>query len=182
MVPYEAARLDYLTTIDTIDIDPAVYEIAQEHFLEEEFDEKIVFSPESARYFVNQAIADGTTYDFILVDAYNGRTLPDELATREFFEGLREIVSEDGLIVFNFILDTHYESDLARNILATVDSVMGDVWAQNVTKNVDYPFDNILVSTQQLDENWKDVESDGEIYTDNQRTTETDIVKMFWSE
>ena len=91
--PYEVAQLPYVERIDTIDIDPQVKTIAENKFLFQTLSPKIVFYPESARRFINQAIKNNTTYDLIILDAYNGKSIPDELTTVEFFNGVQQLLT-----------------------------------------------------------------------------------------
>jgi len=43
------------------------------------------------------------TYDFIVLDAYSGDTIPFHLITREMFQCVREHLAEDGLLAVNYI-------------------------------------------------------------------------------
>jgi spermidine synthase len=97
---------------------------------------------------VNQAVKNGTKYDLILIDAYNGKTLPDELATIEFFAGLKALTTPQGIMA-NFILDSDLDSDLATNILTSRRHVFGDVWTMNVSKNPQKTFDNFIITAIQ---------------------------------
>lgn len=84
--PLEVSWLQSVERIDTVDIDPQVKNIAENNFLFQDLPKKVVFYPHSARWFVNQALKNNTTYDLIVLDAYNGRSIPDELTTVEFFK------------------------------------------------------------------------------------------------
>lgn len=84
--PLEVSWLQSVERIDTVDIDPQVKHIAENKFLFQDLPKKVVFYPHSARWFVNQALKNNTTYDLIVLDAYNGRSIPDELTTVEFFK------------------------------------------------------------------------------------------------
>ncbi|MDP2670225.1 MAG: fused MFS/spermidine synthase [bacterium] len=148
--PYELLKFPWIERIDTVDIDPAVKEIAEKHFLDTTLPDTVVFYPQSARYFVHQAVKEKKTYDLILVDAYNGKTIPDELTTIEFFQELAQINNPDGL-VFNFILDTDLQTDLAKNILSSLSYAVGSLWTQNTTHNPSRTLDNFIVTTTPYD-------------------------------
>ena len=175
--PYQLSKLDYVEQIDAVDIDPRVKQIAEEYFLEETLSEKITFLPQSARYVVNQAIRNGKTYDLILIDAYNGKTLPDELATREFFAWLDQLAPREGIIA-NFILDSTLDSNLAKNVLHTRRDVFWHAWILNVTKNSLQTFDNFIVTAVSHTPLYTNFTTPWQLYTDDRRTTETDLVTM----
>lgn len=178
--PYQLAKLPYVEQIDAVDIDPSIKRIAEEYFFEETLSEKIHFIPQSARYVLHQAKKEWKRYDLILVDAYNGKNIPDELATQEFFADLKAIGTPEW-IVFNFILDSGLETTLAKKLLTTVRSVFPAVWTKNVTNNPQKTFDNFIATTWQFDTNYTvfDTQSN-ELYTDDKRSTETDLVTMWW--
>jgi len=176
--PYQLSKLDYVEQIDAVDIDPAIKDIAETYFLEEKLSSKITFIPQSARYFVNQAVLNAEKYDLILIDAYNGKTLPDELTTREFFLWLKNITTSEGIIA-NFILDSDLDSELASNVLTTRRTIFGDVWTKNVSNNPQKTFDNFIVTATQATPEYVKFTTIWHIYTDDKRTTETDLVAMW---
>ena len=179
--PYQLSKLDYVQQIDAVDIDPSIKKIAEDHFLEEKLSDKIVFIPQSARYVINQAVKNWTKYDLILIDAYNGKTLPDELATTEFFAWLQQLTTPQGIIA-NFILDTNLDSNLARNVLTTRRDVFGDVWTKNVSNNPQKTFDNFIVTATQPTPDYTNFTPIWQLYTDDLRTTETDLAMMWRGE
>ena len=93
--PYEVAQLPYVERVDTIDIDPQVKKIAEKKFLFQSLSPKIVFYPESARWFINKAIQQNIQYDLIVLDAYNDKSIPDELTTVEFFNGVQQLLAPE---------------------------------------------------------------------------------------
>lgn len=56
-LPQDIASREYIDTVDVCDIDGSLDTIAEQYFLQEELNPKIVFYKESARYFINQKIA-----------------------------------------------------------------------------------------------------------------------------
>lgn len=177
--PYQLSKLDYIEQIDAVDIDGSIKEIAETYFLEEKLSPKITFIPQSARYVVNQAIKEWKSYDLILLDAYNGKTLPDELATIEFFAWIKKLTTSEWVIA-NFILDSNLDSTLTTNLLTTRRSVFGDVWLKNVSNNATNKFNNYIVTTHQADSFYTNFTTIWQLYTDDLRTTETDLAIMWW--
>lgn len=180
--PHRLSKLDYVEQVDAIDIDGALKEIAEKHFLEETLSPKITFYPDSARYFINKAIKEWKSYDLILLDAYNGKTLPDELATVEFFDWIKRSTTTNWIATANFILDSNLDSNLTRNLLSTRNYVFTTTWTKNASKNPQHNFDNFIVTTRPFDDFYKNFTNFWQLYTDDLRTTETDLAMMWWKE
>lgn len=177
--PYEVAQFPFVQQIDTVDIDPQVKRVAEEHFLHEQLPEKINFSPRSARFFVNQAIKQGEKYDLILIDAYHGRSIPDELTTIEFFNDLTKIADKDR-ILFNIIIDKDLQSNFAQNIITTLQHAIGDVYGYNVNASPASTINNFIVWWEKYTNDYEQLITDGVVYTDDKRSTEFDLIDMFW--
>ena len=132
--PAELDEESWLERIDAIDIDGAFLDVAQDYLLWEELTEKVVFYPDSARFFVQQAIEREQQYNLILLDAYNGRFVPAELATVEFFEDLKKLCSEDCQILSNLIVDRELASDFAQWVVGSMQLAFGDLRVQSLHK------------------------------------------------
>ncbi|MGB9194061.1 MAG: fused MFS/spermidine synthase, partial [Azonexus sp.] len=104
-----------------VDIDPAIREIAERHFLREPA--RGEFIADDARRFV---ATTERRFDAVVVDVYSSHTsIPSHLVTQEFWEGARRVLKPDGVLLANLILDGRLETPYARNLLATIDSVFG---------------------------------------------------------
>ncbi len=120
-LPQEIASQSSLDAIDVIDIDKRVFSIATDHFLDQPLDNKIKPIAQSARGWIHDMIAAGKKYDMIVVDAYNGTALPEELITKEFFAWLKALSAN---VVMNVIADRPLRSEFSQRFLATVQSVL----------------------------------------------------------
>lgn len=117
------------TDIITVELDPAVVEIAVKHF---------GIQIQSGRFRV--ATADGRRYlarhedkhDIILVDAYRGPFVPFHLLTKEFYELVDSRLENGGVVVQN-IEPTTMIYDAA---IATIQSVFETVEIFNANGNV----------------------------------------------
>ena len=86
-------------TVDVVEIDPEVVDVAREYFAVEE-------SPR-----LNVHVADGRqflrdtdhTYDLIVLDAYRKDKVPFQLTTVEFMQLARDRLSDDGMLFANLI-------------------------------------------------------------------------------
>jgi len=104
-----------------VDIDPAIRDIAEKHFLREPA--RGEFIVDDARRFV---ATSERRFDAVVVDVYSSHTsIPSHLVTREFWAGTRRVLKPDGVLLANLILDGKLETPYARNLLATIDSVFG---------------------------------------------------------
>lgn len=92
------------THVDTVELDPAVVEVAKKFFGFQEGPRNRVFARDARvqiRVFRNQ----GVVYDIIMLDAFSGGYIPEHLITKEFYEECRDILSPEGALVVNLRLD-----------------------------------------------------------------------------
>ncbi len=123
-----------------VDIDPAIKDIAEKHFLREA--SRGEFIADDARRFV---ASTERRFDAVVVDVYSSHTsIPAHLVTREFWESTRRVLKPDGVLLANLILDGRLETPYARNLLATIDSVFGRCSVDVLHKNK--PLANVVLS------------------------------------
>jgi predicted membrane-bound spermidine synthase len=104
-----------------VDIDPAIRDIAEKHFLREPA--RGEFIADDARRFV---ATTERRFDAVVVDVYSSHTsIPSHLVTREFWTASRRVLKPEGVLLANLILDGKLETPYARNLLATIDSIFG---------------------------------------------------------
>lgn len=104
-----------------VDIDPAIREIAEKHFLHEAA--RGEFIVDDARRFI--ATTD-QRFDAVVVDVFSSHTsIPSHLVTQEFWRATRRVMAPDGVLLANLILDGKLETPYARNLLATIEHVFG---------------------------------------------------------
>lgn len=95
------ARIRPNVVVDSVEIDPAVRDIARDFLLYRE-SEQIRTVIQDGRAFLAQ---EGEPYDLIVLDAFNSTGVPFHLTTREFFQTLRRRLAPDGVFAANFIGD-----------------------------------------------------------------------------
>lgn len=118
---FTLSHLEPLNRYTYVDIDPAIRDIAEKHFLKEP--SRGEFIVDDARRFV---ATSERRFDAVVVDVYSSHTsIPSHLVTREFWAGTRRVLKADGVLLANLILDGKLETPYARNLLATIDSVFG---------------------------------------------------------
>lgn len=85
----------------------------------------------------------------IFIDAYNGRiSIPSELLTKEFFDSVKKI--SQGNISMNLIIDSTWQSDLARKLSNTLAASLGEVYVQGKDNSSLQGFDNFIVMTRPM--------------------------------
>ena len=88
--------------IDVVEIDPKIQEIAGKYFGFIE-DDKLKVHIDDGRVFIKKQLRKGITkkYDIVILDAFNGDYIPFHLMTKEFLEEVKEVLSDDGVVVAN---------------------------------------------------------------------------------
>lgn len=84
-------------TIDVVDIDPVVVELARSHFGFRE-DVRMQAHVQDGRKFVERA---PRRYDIVFLDGFGTENVPPHLATREFLQAVRRILTPTGIVVGN---------------------------------------------------------------------------------
>lgn len=115
------------TTIDAVEIDGKVTEVGREYFGLE--NQNMEVHPEDARPWLRSAEAD---YDVIMVDAYHQPYIPFYMATKEFFELVRDRLRPGGVVLINV---GHPEGSdaLEENLTATLETALPNVLRDPVT-------------------------------------------------
>jgi predicted membrane-bound spermidine synthase len=87
------------STVDVIEIDPALDVIAKQYFNLTSLENMHIIH-DDARTYVNESTKQ---YDVVIVDVYNDNNMPFSLLTREYGERLRAITSAESTIIINTI-------------------------------------------------------------------------------
>lgn len=127
-LPSAIAELYPNVTIDAVEIDSAVVEVARNFFNYRPHPGTSVtvadgrlFVKRRASRRARQGESAEAGYDLVLLDAFNGDYIPEHMMTQEFLAELRSVMSEDGILAAN----TFAISDLYHHESATYASVFG---------------------------------------------------------
>ena len=119
---------DRVNSYTYVDIDPALRQVSEEHFLRGPLTPNKTFVPESARAFLRR---NTQTYDVVVLDAFTNRiNLPPDLITREAFAAVRQAVAPGGQVIMNIITSPTFADRFSRSIDATIRSVFPFVTRQ----------------------------------------------------
>lgn len=129
-----------------VDIDPKIQSIAEQQFLHEPIRGQFVV--DDARHFVTAAAKQSDKrFDAVVVDVYSSHhNIPSHLITQEFWSDTRQVLKPNGVLLANLILDSKLQSDYARNVMATIESVYGRCAVEVLHK--DRPLANVEVLCQ----------------------------------
>jgi len=120
-IPTALRELYPEATIDVLEIDQAVVNVAREYFQYVE-DDDLHTHVVDARVFIKRAGLEGRKYDFIMLDAFTGEYIPEHLLTQEFLEEVRQIMTPDAVLVAN----TFSTSNLYSHESVTYRAVFGE--------------------------------------------------------
>ena len=108
-IPVYLSRFLPGATIDAVELDPGVIDVAKKYFGLRET-EKLRLITGDARVFLNRHTEP---YDLIFVDAFTGSYIPFHLMTKEFYQLVRSRLAPHGVAAFNFLPTAEvFESNL----------------------------------------------------------------------
>jgi len=112
-------------TVDSVEIDPVVVDVARKYFWLPEDERSRVFVEDARRYVQSTS----ETYDIVIVDAYYSDSLPFHLSTEEFLRETKGVMAPDGVLAYNVISSAEGSgSKLFRSMYRTASGVWGNVW------------------------------------------------------
>ena len=179
--PKEFLKRFPAATIDVVEIDPKLTELAREHF-DLQDDPRMNIYHQDARVFLNR---NQEKYDIIYLDAFNSTySIPYQLTTIEVAKMLEESLTDDGVILMNIISSLEGDkSKLFRSEYHTYEPVFPSIevfpvfsstdsdMVQNIIlairKTTTTPPENPLEYDTQLNNLWtKSIPNDLPILTD----------------
>ncbi len=121
----------YFPAMETtgVEIDEKITELAGTYF---ELPSDIPVVTYDGRAYLN---ADKEKYDVILVDAYQDITIPFQMSGAEFFELVKEHLTEDGVMVVNMNMQTDEPDNICDYLEDTIASVFPYVYTVDVRNN-----------------------------------------------
>ena len=103
-------------TVDVVEIDPLLYDLAQKYF-QAPTDERLRVFNEDGRSYVERT---NDRYDLIILDAFDGYMIPRQLITIEAAQAYKNVMTRGGMIAVNFIASYRsFKTTLAHELFAT---------------------------------------------------------------
>lgn len=129
--------------VDVVEIEPVLFDVAQEYF-DLSDTTRITNYPMDARVYLHQT---DTTYDVILGDTFGtDSSIPAHLATREFYQAIKQHLSPDGVFYLNFIGALDGEgATLTGSIAKTVASVFPNTKVYALRKQTTRAQQNVML-------------------------------------
>lgn len=116
--------------IEGVEIDKKVHYIAKEYF---GFNEKLAkVHISDGRVFINTS---KEKYDIIFIDAYHDISIPYHLATKEFYNEVKNHLTEKGIIAMNICLNSRDDKSLSQYLQHTLKSCMNKVYSYQTSDN-----------------------------------------------
>lgn len=106
-------------SVDVIEIDPIVLQLAREHFGFKEDRRLRVFTEDAAEFVADAAADEAWRYDLVFVDAYHGQKIPAPLARQRFFRDAAAVLAPGGVVVANLGLPERWQEDRVVRRFAT---------------------------------------------------------------
>ena len=112
-------------TIDVVEIDDKMTQIAKNEFGLNTDDERLNIYTQDGRSYLNYS---KNKYDVILIDAFKGLNAPFELTTYEALINAKKLLNENGVVLTNIVSSLEGKnSDFIKYEYATYKSVFDDV-------------------------------------------------------
>lgn len=99
-LPNVFAKILPKTEVVSVEIDPAVQKLAKKYFDYKESD-TIKTVIQDGRVYIKRAIKKGQSFDWIILDAFNGDYIPEHLLTTEFLAETKQLLTKDGILSAN---------------------------------------------------------------------------------
>jgi spermidine synthase len=135
------------TQIDIVEIDKSTPVIAEKYF-DFKKDSKMNIVIEDGRVFANKS---KEKYDIIFLDVYNAEGIPFQFTTTEFFTGIKEKLSKNGVISIN--LANFGKASFIASELNTIYDVFPNTFvfaSEGSTNYIPISFNNLKVSFSDL--------------------------------
>ena len=112
--------------ISGVEIDQKITDLAVQYF---ELPESVEVTTYDGRAYLNTI---QEKYDVIMVDAYQDITIPFQMSSVEFFELVREHLTDDGVMVVNMNMRGTEEGNINQYLADTISKVFSTVYTADV--------------------------------------------------
>ncbi len=106
-----------------VELDPVVFETASRYFGFDESDTDVTVA--DGRFYLHRSLR---RFDFVILDAFMGGSVPSHLLSREAFAEMRDHLNPRGILAVNVAVDGH-DSPIVYDVAATIRSVFPQLLA-----------------------------------------------------
>ncbi len=114
------------SNVEGVEIDAKITKLAEEYF---DLPSSVKVTEYDGRAWL---MADKSTYDVILVDAYQDITIPFQMSSVEFFELVRDHLKYNGVMVVNMNMHSDGAGSINEYLTDTICSVFDNVYTSDV--------------------------------------------------
>ncbi len=155
-----------------VDIDKDIKETAENYFLKQKLSPNKKFAGEDIRSYLAR---EQKKYDLIFLDAFLGNlTLPEQLATREFFLQIRNSLKDDGIMIANFIASPNFAGPFSQNIDNTLHAVFPHLSRQIISRDFNGWDRNDVAASNLIYFYRNDPKASNTVYSDNKNRVSFD--------
>ena len=144
-LPRALQRLLPQTSIDVVEIDPAVVRVARQYF-DFAAAERVRIVEMDGRVYVKRALREDKRYDLVMLDAFDHEYIPEHLLTEEFLREVKTVLAPGGVLAAN----TFSSSRLYDHESVTYAAVFGTYFNLKRENRVILYRDGSLPTAQQI--------------------------------
>jgi len=122
--------------ITGVEVDQKVVEIGKKYFGLGEVLNLEIFVADAIKFISPKYKIHNTKYNLVLVDLYLGKDYPKEAESKEFLQGLKNILNKDGLVIINRLYYTSSFKKKAKSFLKKVKEIISKVETKKAVTNL----------------------------------------------
>ena len=122
--------------ITGVEVDQKVVEIGKKYFGLGEVLNLEIFVADAIKFVDTKYKIPNTRYNLILVDLYLGKDYPKEAESKEFLNGLKNVLNKDGLVIINRLYYTSSFKKKAKSFLKKVKEIFSKVETKKAVTNL----------------------------------------------
>ena len=122
--------------ITGVEVDQKVVEIGKKYFGLGEVLNLEIFVADAIKFVDTKYKIPNTRYNLILVDLYLGKDYPKEAESKEFLNGLKNVLNKDGLVIINRLYYTSSFKKDAESFLKKVKEIFSKVETKKAVTNL----------------------------------------------
>ncbi|MDR2269128.1 MAG: fused MFS/spermidine synthase [Rickettsiales bacterium] len=162
---FTVGNLDERNNYTFVDINSAMRDVAERHFLKKKLSANKRFVVQDAGQFLRTTSAK---YDLVLMDIFSRWSIPESAITNDFMSWMKSVLKPGGIIAMNIIASPAFGDEFARKL----DNTIRSVFPHNLSRQIigDYNGWKPIEDTNLL-YIYFDSPNSGAVYTPNKNST-----------